>query len=110
MSFDTLKCDQCDLTHWQLPRLYSTTESGEVVIMMYPEGSEPFQRQMGYPASFAVQSNESGSIQSFFAGNTIKLQKFLVSMNIFATSAIGGMLWILVSWRGRPALNVKPAK
>lgn len=66
MSFDTLKCDQCDLRHWQLPRLYSTTENGEIVIMMYPKGSEPFQRQMGYPASMAVKANEFGSIQSFF--------------------------------------------
>lgn len=66
MSFSSLVCDHCDLSHWQVPQLYFRDESGEMEILMYPMGSESFTERLGYPASEAVRNKRLGQIDSWY--------------------------------------------
>lgn len=66
MSFDSIQCDRCDLSHWTIPQLYSTSENGEIEVLMYPSGSTPFAERYGYAASKAMRIKGSGFIQDFY--------------------------------------------
>ena len=66
MSFDSIQCNRCELSHWKIPQLYITTENGDIEILMYPRGSIPFEKRYGYAASKAVRIRGNGFIKNFY--------------------------------------------
>lgn len=64
MSFDSLTCDECDLNYFTIPKLYFTTESGEIHTLMYPSGSALFKT-----ASKAMSEKGNGSFSGLFCND-----------------------------------------
>lgn len=66
MSFNTLRCNQCDFRYFNIPLIYFNDESEETRILMFPTGSVSFQDRFGRPASPAVRLKRYGWAESFY--------------------------------------------
>ncbi|MDO9519841.1 MAG: hypothetical protein Q7L19_06485 [Pseudohongiella sp.] len=66
MSFDILLCDKCHFGPSTIPKHYFKSETGEMLILMYPDGSQSFESRFGYPASKEVIEKGSGWVEEFY--------------------------------------------